>query len=183
MSGPARDLERRARALALRLEGRTFEEIGRALRVTRQGAQFLVRPDRATVDHVKKRARNRCESCAVRLPKAGHIHHLAARGLTPVAYNAALNLMFVCRPCHRRIHKGDPATRAEMKATVDRLVVAERESGLTHRAFAESIGLSESYWCHIRRRKQISIKALSTVVQSRPDLVLTVMNEMTEAVA
>lgn len=66
---------------------------------------------------------------------------------------------------------------------VDRLIAAERESGLKHRAFAESIGLSESYWCHIRRRKRISIKALSTVVQRRPDLALGVMNELAEAVA
>ena len=66
---------------------------------------------------------------------------------------------------------------------VARLSAAQAASGLTHRAFAESIGLSESYWCHIRRRKSISLKALSTVVQRRPDLALSVMNEMAEAVA
>ncbi len=66
---------------------------------------------------------------------------------------------------------------------VDRLVAAERESGLKHREFAESIGLSESYWCHIRRRKRISLRALAGVIQRRPDLALRVINEMAERVA
>jgi hypothetical protein len=66
---------------------------------------------------------------------------------------------------------------------VDRLMAAQRQSGLTQRGFAASIGLSESYWCHIRRRRRISLAALSTVVRARPDLALPVMNEMSEAVA
>lgn len=66
---------------------------------------------------------------------------------------------------------------------VERLVAAERESGLTHRAFAKSIGLSESYWCHIRHRERISLKALAVILRARPELGMRVVNEMAERVA
>jgi hypothetical protein len=98
------------------------------------------------------------------------------KGTNPDTYNHEGNLALLCRPCHRTAHR---RTDDEI---VDRLVAAERASGLSHRDFAKSIGLSESYWCHIRRRRRISLTALSTIVRSRPDLALPVMHELAEAV-
>lgn len=99
----------REHALTLRLEGHTYAEIGTQLGVCRQRVYQLTQPPSETQEQV--RARGACERCANTLRVAGHIHHRAAKGMTPETYNAENNLALLCQPCHRVAHQ-DPAKQA-----------------------------------------------------------------------
>lgn len=103
--GPARDLERRSVALALRLEGLTFAEIGAKLDLSRQRIQQMLSPPKAVRDFVVERAMGKCQRCGVLVGKAGHVHHRKSSEVDAGAYNDQGNLRLLCPSCHRSEHK------------------------------------------------------------------------------
>jgi 5-methylcytosine-specific restriction endonuclease McrA len=97
-------MDKKQTALLLRLEGKTYAEIGQAIGTSRQYAQQLVRPPVAIYNLVRERAGNVCQDCGIE-PRDGHVHHKGAEGLTPDEYNSIENLSFLCVSCHRKAHR------------------------------------------------------------------------------
>jgi hypothetical protein len=90
------------KAVEMKLKGMTYAEIGKALGVSRQRAQQMVRPPKAIYDAVQDRAKGRCEHCGIELQR-GHVHHKEG---DDVGYNDLRNLEYLCISCHRAVHSG-----------------------------------------------------------------------------
>ena len=103
--GPAQNLEIRASALALRLDGLTFAEIGAKLGLSRQRIQQILSPPRDVRDFVVKRARGLCQRCGIAVGTSGHVHHRRFSEMMEGAYNDRKNLRLLCPSCHRVEHK------------------------------------------------------------------------------
>jgi len=87
------------------LEGMTYAAAGRALGISRQRVQQLVRPDAATFNLVRERAGNKCETCGLLLGTGeGHVHHKKKKGKEIDTFNEPKNLVYLCRSCHRNCH-------------------------------------------------------------------------------
>ncbi len=159
--GPGKNMERYERALAMRLEGVTFREIGRRLGVTHQRAQQMLSPTPTVARKIKERAGNRCEECQE--PAAGnvgHVHHRAAVGMTAESYNAEPNLTLLCNSCHRKAHANPLAAEWNRR----RLTPEEKAASAQSRAWAASakrIGIdldvylahraADERWCYWHR--------------------------------
>jgi len=91
------------------LEGQTYAEIGKALGVSRQRSQQLIRPPTAIRHLVQGRASSKCEGCGIPLRRDGHVHHISSE-LTADAWNNLDNLRWVCRTCHSFLHSQIQAT-------------------------------------------------------------------------
>ena len=90
-------------ALVLRLDGKTYRQIGTALGVSRQRIQQILMPRPAVWNAVKNRANGRCERCGL----AGEfhpVHHCGAGKDQADTFNDLENLQYLCVFCHRRIH-------------------------------------------------------------------------------
>src|ERR1039458_1521969 len=94
-------------AIKLRLQGMTYAQIGKTLKVSRQRAGQLAQASKETRDEVRERANGICELCKTRV-KRGHVHHLKSSGITPKEFNNLSNLQFLCISCHIKIHGGKP---------------------------------------------------------------------------
>lgn len=93
----------RARSFTLRLNGNTYQDIGRLLGVSRQRIQQLLKPPRAVAEEIKKRAHGRCEQCG--LPGLSHhLHHRLATKRQEDTFNDLDNLQYLCPSCHRQAH-------------------------------------------------------------------------------
>ena len=88
-------------AIALRLKGLTYAEIGAIMGCSRQGVQQLVRPPKPIYEFVKERANGQCQGCGIKLEN-GHIHHRTSNVYDD--YNDINNLIYVCIPCHQTGH-------------------------------------------------------------------------------
>jgi len=89
-------------AMELRLRGMTYAEIGKALGVSRQRAQQLVRPPRPIYEAVKARAGGKCELCGLEISN-GHVHHKERVN----DYNGLDNLQYLCVVCHKGEHPSE----------------------------------------------------------------------------
>ncbi len=86
-------------ALRLRLKGLSYAEIGKAMGISRQRAQQLIRPSADIYNFVRRRAESRCQDCGIELV-SGHVHHLNQVD----NYNDPDNLMYLCVSCHAIAH-------------------------------------------------------------------------------
>jgi hypothetical protein len=127
-------IERYEEALRLRLDGKTYAEIGAALKITRQRAQQILRPPVDLYESVRKQANGHCEDCGIEV-KEGHVHHRGSTGLKPEDFNDRKNLQYLCASCHRIAHStGDPmqmwALRlpASLKAKISQLAAQQKTS-------------------------------------------------------
>ena len=84
-----------ALAVAFKLKGWTYAQIGRKLGVSRQRAQQLVRPPKAVYDLVRKRAGGCCQECGVEVG-SGQVH--------PEDFNDVDGLKYLCVACHVKAH-------------------------------------------------------------------------------
>lgn len=147
-------------ALAFRLEGLTFSEIGSRLGITRQRAQQVISPSKALTLKIRTRAGDACEGCgADGRGHAGHIHHRAARGMTVETYNVEPNLTLLCIPCHRTAHadpivqeRKRPRTSEEKRVNSIRLgfQVGAQKIGITPEEY-EAHRLQGERWCSFHR--------------------------------
>lgn len=103
--GPILNTEIRVAALALRLEGLTFAEIGEKLDLSRQRVQQLLAPPKVVRALVVERAGGQCQRCGLLVGKTGHVHHRQDKEMEPDAYNDHKNLRLLCPGCHRVEHK------------------------------------------------------------------------------
>jgi len=103
--GPKPGVEKQEAFRLFVIEGMSYAAAGRALGVSRQRVQQLVRPDAATFDLVRERANSMCESCQLLLGTGeGHIHHKKKTCTQLETFNNPKNLMYLCRSCHRNAH-------------------------------------------------------------------------------
>lgn len=110
-------LEKCLPAIRLKLQGKSYREIGDELGISRQRAQQLVEPTAGIRLIVRNRAGGLCEECKNKTPH-GHLHHLAEEGRTEEDFNNPNNLKFLCTRCHQAEHL-DVNRGANTKLTVD----------------------------------------------------------------
>lgn len=94
----------RERAILLKIEGKTYSEIGSILGIARQRAQVLVKPRLGICVLVRRRANGACEDCG--LAESGthhHIHH-KTYSTSPSEFNHPDNLQYLCKVCHLHKH-------------------------------------------------------------------------------
>ena len=104
------DSDRRAKALALRLSGLTYGQMGEKLGVSRQRAQQLVSPPKEIRTIIVAHANGCCEDCGIGVGDSGHVHHRDTdNGDT---YNNVDNLQLLCLSCHRKAHSDLPLDAA-----------------------------------------------------------------------
>ena len=87
----------REQAVRLKRSGLSYGQIGRELKVSRQRAQDLVRPQPLIYSAVVRRADGMCQSCFKLIDGPGHVHH---RRLDAEDFNGLDNLLHVCTNCH-----------------------------------------------------------------------------------
>ncbi len=85
----------------LKLQGLTYEQIGKRMGVSRQRIQQLLSPPPAIKQAVMERANGCCQECGLQLNGHGHIHH---EGGEDYAYNNLKNLQYLCLRCHSWKH-------------------------------------------------------------------------------
>lgn len=127
------------------------------------------RPEHFRVSRAVKRGdltRLPCEVCAAPITEGHHDD-----------YGKPLEVRWLCRAHHSQQHgrDRDPATwrwRIAGAAIAPQfLVVRQTLEGLTARAMATRIGLSEQNWCHVRKnRRDLSATALERACAFYPDL-------------
>ena len=93
-----------AKALRMRLNGSTYAEIGRSLKVSRQRVQQRLSPPVEIRDFVVTKFKGLCVVCDLKVGKSGHVHHKKSNGATENHYNDINNLLLLCLSCHRRVH-------------------------------------------------------------------------------
>lgn len=93
----------RAEALRLKLQGLTYDEVGRRMGVSRQRIQFLLRPPESVYKQVVGRANEHCEDCGSAVV-SGHIHHIDEMRSD---FNHPDNLAYLCASCHRKRHSSE----------------------------------------------------------------------------
>jgi hypothetical protein len=114
-------MKSRERALEMRLEGRTYLEIGRELRVSRQRAQQILEPPAVIRAAVVDRDGGLCRGCGLIVGKSGHIHHRGSTGLAPETYQDLANLILLCISCHRGEHLTPRVHSPKVKAPTHRI--------------------------------------------------------------
>ena len=82
-------------ALVLRLDGKTYRQIGTALGVSRQRIQQILMPRPAVWNAVKNRANGRCERCGL-AGESHHVHHRGAGKDQADTFNDLENLQYLC---------------------------------------------------------------------------------------
>jgi len=90
-------------AINLKMEGKTYSEIGSSLGVSRQRAQQLCSPPAGQIVLVVMRANGKCEVCREDTAH-GHFHHLSGT-TTLEEFNKEPNLQYLCAGCHKKQHK------------------------------------------------------------------------------
>jgi len=92
------------KALALRLRGKTFEEIGLEMNRTPSNVISALNPPVAIRVIVADRCRGICQTCYIGVgKKEGHIHEIGATKLDK--YTDLDNLTLLCRPCAQTAHE------------------------------------------------------------------------------
>jgi len=95
-------VERKNEILRMRLDGMTYQQIGKTLGISRQRVQYLISPPPYIRKLVVDRANGRCEICGILVGRSGHIHH---EGTTFEDYQDDDNLKLLCVSCHKRVHQ------------------------------------------------------------------------------
>ena len=92
------------KALALRLQGKTFEEIGLEVNRTSSNVMAALNPPVAIREVVADRCRGICQTCYIGVgKKEGHIHEIGATKLDK--YTDLDNLTLLCRACALIAHE------------------------------------------------------------------------------
>jgi hypothetical protein len=110
------------RAIALRLSGMAYWEIGKEMEISHQHAQQLCRPADPIRKQLKDRVNGSCERCKIEAPH-GHCHHRISKGITEQQYNDPANLEFLCISCHMKEDGG----RRKNPNTVKRIRLTSQE--------------------------------------------------------
>ena len=105
-----KDKERIEQMTTMKLDGETYQAIGKQFNLSRQRVQQLLEPPAFIRKLVYERAEGRCESCGILVGVRGHIHH---KGNGDYDYQNIENLQLLCPSCHRLIHSGDHKTEME----------------------------------------------------------------------
>jgi DNA-directed RNA polymerase subunit RPC12/RpoP len=92
---------RRQAVIAMRLEGRTYQEIGDIMGVSRQRVEQLASPPVDTLEELISRSGAKCQDCGIFVGKSGHAHH---KGKSEDSYADISQLIYLCISCHRRAH-------------------------------------------------------------------------------
>ena len=94
-------MNKRQEILEKRLDGMTYEAIGKSMNLSRQRVQQLISPPKEIRDLVVNRASGRCEKCGILVGRSGHCHHI---GNLIEDYNDTDNLQLLCISCHHKAH-------------------------------------------------------------------------------
>src|SRR6516225_16594 len=123
--------------LELWLKGLTYAEVARAVGLSRQRVQQIVRPPKAVYDLVVKRASGCCRDCGVKL-LSGHVHR---ENHDSEDFNDIENLVYLCPACHRKRHAPRPSKKLNNPF---RFVVTKAEAALIRgKAKEQRMSLSE----------------------------------------
>lgn len=103
---------RTTKMLRMRLEGYTYQEIGKKFKVSRQRVQQQISPPSGVRRQVVKKAKGRCQGCGIVVGLSGHIHHKSLalgkyglkKGQLIEDYKDMKNLELLCISCHRLRH-------------------------------------------------------------------------------
>ena len=85
---------------SLKLQGWTYEEIGKQFNISRQRVQQILKPEDKVLYQLIGRSKGKCEQCGKAVFSQGHVHHKLIRG-KPI--NSLDNLFFLCINCHEQI--------------------------------------------------------------------------------
>lgn len=123
---------------ALRLQGQSYDQIGKLAGVSRQRVEQVLSPPPAIREAVLERAGRACEGCGLTLPKGLQIHHRAAEGLAPDTYEQPENLVALCVSCHMKAHGYGtdhmvPPPRPRVSTTADNPMPQFGECPIHHR--------------------------------------------------
>ena len=102
---------RQEQALALKLQGFTYQAIGDEMGISKQRAQQLVAPPKQIRNRVVQLADGYCQDCSIRVGNSGHVHHKGSTAFDD--FNDIDNLVLLCMPCHRTAHRGDTRIPSE----------------------------------------------------------------------
>ena len=113
--------------LYLRQAGLTYAAIGKKFGVTRQRVHQLTgKITEGYRERIRQRAGNCCEVCG--LPEDKHARGLTYhhKGSTVEGYNQPDNILFVCNPCHRKVHSQNCIVRGiSLTRELDALLKAQ----------------------------------------------------------
>jgi 5-methylcytosine-specific restriction endonuclease McrA len=98
--------------LKMRLEGMSYEAIGKKANICRQRVQQLLSPPAYIRKLVITRAEGKCQNCGISVERIGHVHHLGNSGED---YNDVANLIFLCPSCHRKVHENQTAQEIRLR--------------------------------------------------------------------
>lgn len=180
-------MEKAQEALKLRLDGKTFAEIGAALGISRQRAQQLTSPPTGVRLFVAKRAEGKCEHCQIPIRAAsGHVHHKLANGQERFLYNDSANLEYLCPSCHRVAHFV-PRPAMESPRTMEAMEIREwrQERKLSQRRLAQLLGVASDTVARWERGEQAPAPylclALETLERRQPTKAQSASREEAEA--
>lgn len=131
------------RALALKLRGMTYEEVGAILKVSPQRAFQILAPPAGVKIALRARSGGKCEGCGMLLKKgAQQVHHKTRPETDPRVYNDVTELQYLCIACHRAAHlKMDPRPiRFRMPPAIRELRENLRSHGVTQDQIAQATG-------------------------------------------
>jgi len=138
----------RSEMIALRLDGRTYEAIGKMAGVTRQRIQHILSPPVSIRNYVVKKYKERCNRCGIWVGNSGHIHH---QGDIEDNYDDIPNLELLCISCHRIEHhrRLGPTRITPTMDERNKLILSYHHQGLSSRKIAKLIGISFVQVCNV----------------------------------
>jgi len=107
----------RTEALRMRLEGRTYQEIGERFGVSRQRVQQVLSAPKHIKELVIKRAGGKCEDCGIIIRRSPQIHH-TGKANGPEDYQDEENLQLLCLSCHLRAHTVSEETKERQSENI-----------------------------------------------------------------
>jgi len=152
-----RNVEIRHTALMMKLEGKSYAQVGKELGISRQRVQQLLRPPTNVWKLVYNRANGKCESCGIIVGYSGHVHHKANNGEN---YQDTDQLELLCVSCHRKAHT--PFTQREIEiisalpdgVTRNRKIMELDRLGLSNARIGRQFGLSRERVRQIIKRNK-----------------------------
>ena len=99
--------------ILLRLQGKSYAEIGRKFGVSKQRILQIIGPPPEIKQFIYNKYNGICQVCNTSVKKKkGHVHHQNGNNTLVENYNEIDNLILVCIGCHRTLH-----TIPELKKT------------------------------------------------------------------
>lgn len=102
---------KRKEILGKRLDGMTYEAIGKEIGLSRQRVQQIISPGKYIRNWVISQAQGKCQKCGILVGRAGHVHHI---GNSEENYNCIDNLQLLCLHCHHAAHHAAYSTETEI---------------------------------------------------------------------